>query len=357
MFKNAYFTKSFMSIGRSLSHCFDCQYCRVFGNCTNNYDKIFPTDLSKEFSKIPVAVNLFYGDPFLQLDKTYEILDRLEKDKHEGPVVIITKGLIPEDFNPNYKLDIHFGVSTFGCDSEYDGGSLSRFYRNLETCSKLPYKFSIEYRPIIKDINDSEEYIQRVVDAAAKYDIPIGYCGLQLSPELKQYAKENDIKFESYPECELSMKKFLPNYIHERIRKIADEQNVKIFKKTSCLLAYTHNKERDYNAHYYRPNEVGCYNCPMKDKCFLFKEQNVEVKIKIPFHYELIKKENHVCTLYKQGICKFPSNDCEHIKGKLIHISEPITTSDVRLIKWLTGFTVDADFTEEPFISEKWLHI
>ena len=36
------------------------------------------------------------------------------------------------------------------------------------------------------------------------------------------------------------------------------------------------------------------------------------------------------------------------------HIDEPITTSDVRVIKWLYGVTVDADFTEEPFISSKW---
>ena len=32
-----------------------------------------------------------------------------------------------------------------------------------------------------------------------------------------------------------------------------------------------------------------------------------------------------------------------------------ITTSDVRVIKWLTGYTVDANFYESPEISEAWV--
>lgn len=355
MFTQSYFTKSFMSIGNSLSKCYNCQYCRVMKNSFNNYSSIFPTDLNPVFDNIPVAINLFYGDPFLQTSNTYKILEELEKRNHKGPVVIITKGIIPKNF-PKFNLDIHFGLSTFGIDSQYDGSTLNRFYNNLDTCSELPYKYSIEYRPIIKGINDSDECIERVIKKASEHNIPIGYCGLQLSPDLDIYLKENNIVFESYPGVDLSMKKYLPESMHKTFRDIANEYNVNIFKKTSCMLAFIHGKERDFNAHYYRPNEVGCYNCPMKEKCFGFKENNNAVKIDIPFDYKLVEKENHICTLYKQGICKFPSYDCKNIKGKLIHIDEKITTSDVRLIKWLTGFTVDADFTEEPYISEKWVH-
>ena len=31
-----------------------------------------------------------------------------------------------------------------------------------------------------------------------------------------------------------------------------------------------------------------------------------------------------------------------------------ITTADVRVIKWLTGYTVDADFLESQYINKKW---
>jgi hypothetical protein len=58
--------------------------------------------------------------------------------------------------------------------------------------------------------------------------------------------------------------------------------------------------------------------------------------------------------LYKQGICKFASEDCKNINGKLIKINEWISSSDVRVIKWLTGFTVEAEFDETPYISKKW---
>ena len=59
--------------------------------------------------------------------------------------------------------------------------------------------------------------------------------------------------------------------------------------------------------------------------------------------------------LKQKGICEFPTEDCAHISGNIIHISQPLTTSDVRVIKWLTGYTVDANFYESPKISEAWV--
>ena len=39
----------------------------------------------------------------------------------------------------------------------------------------------------------------------------------------------------------------------------------------------------------------------------------------------------------------------------MLKINESLTTSDVRVIKWLTGMTVDADFEESPYINERWV--
>jgi hypothetical protein len=44
-----------------------------------------------------------------------------------------------------------------------------------------------------------------------------------------------------------------------------------------------------------------------------------------------------------------------NISGTLLTTDRQLTTSDGRLIKWITGFTVDADFVESPYISEDWL--
>ena len=75
----------------------------------------------------------------------------------------------------------------------------------------------------------------------------------------------------------------------------------------------------------------------------------------LPFDYKIINKDKHECILKKKGICEYPTNDCSNIHGKIIKIEDIITTADVRLIKWLTGFTVDANFTESEYMSEKWV--
>lgn len=354
-YKGLYLTKSFFSVGNSTDHCYNCAYCRANDSARYQFGNILPGEVNDEFKKLPIAVNLFYGDPMLQKDSTFDILKRLEYNGHIGPVIIITKGVLPNKF-PKFNLDLHFGLSTFGCDSPYDGSSMERFKNNLKTASSYDdYKFSIEFRPIIRNINDSDECFANVLDLASEYHCGVGYCGLQLSENLRSRLLSEEIVFENYDGVDLGMKKFLPNEIHEKLHKMASERNVNVFKKTSCLLAYTHNLDRDPNAHYYRPNEVGCFNCPLKEKCFTFKE-NIDTSkpLNIPFDYKIVEKENHTCILFKKGICKFPSYDCTHIKGKLIQIDEPISTSDVRVIKWLYGMTVDAPFTEEPWISDVW---
>ena len=115
---------------------------------------------------------------------------------------------------------------------------------------------------------------------------------------------------------------------------------------------------RDYNAHYYRPSELGCNNCVMQEKCKEFKSSlplENDLHDIIPFEYEIINKKDHVCILKQKGICEFPTEDCAHISGNIIHIPQMLTTSDVRIIKWLTGYTVDANFYESPKISEAWV--
>ena len=54
---------------------------------------------------------------------------------------------------------------------------------------------------------------------------------------------------------------------------MAKKFDVPVFRKTSCLISYTHNLNRDYNAHYYRPNEVGCNGCIMESKCKEYKNK------------------------------------------------------------------------------------
>lgn len=160
---------SFYNIGRTLDKCLGCSYCLIKNT---NFENL---ELPKN-KDCAVSVNLFYGDPMLQVDSTIEILERLSQNRHRGKVVIITKGNFEVFPVREWNLDLHIGFSTFGIDNEMDGGSLKQFEKNLMIALKHScIKFHIEYRPIIKNINDDPTF---VMELAEQYNLPVAYGGL-----------------------------------------------------------------------------------------------------------------------------------------------------------------------------------
>lgn len=357
----ALFAKSFYLLGDSLDHCYDCKYCRLNGEKSEDkHYNMLPSEINPIFTNLPVAVNLFYGDPLLQIDNTVNYLRKLEEAEHKGPVIIVTKGDFSKFPDERFNLDLHIAFSTFGVNSYLDGSSMERFENNLKQIElrKNNYKYSIEYRPIVYDVNDTVEAFEKVFTLAKKYNLAVGYSGLQGKPESVKIWQEKKINLQPYPGYKFGHKKIIDDKVVMLFEKMAKYYNVPVFRKTSCLFSYVHGFERDYNAHYYRPNEMGCNNCIMKDKCMNFKKNlslDNNLDEVIPFKYEIINKQKHECILKKKGICEYPTEDCSNISGNVIHISKMLTTSDVRVIKWLTGYTVDADFNDSFLISEDWV--
>jgi len=346
-------------MGASTHTCLGCSYCRVQGE-EYNITK-FPTDLNPAFDTVPVAVNLLYGDPMIQIESTLKILEGLEQRNHKGPVLIVTKGDLTKFPKREFKLDLHIAFSTFGLTHEYDKNSYNNLISNLEYFNKMGFKYrkSLEFRPICNGINDSDEVLDEVFQIARKYDLAIGYSGLQGKPEHAKYWADNNINFKPYPGFKFGHKKSISDEVQAKIIFRSKLYHVPVFSKTSCLISYTHGLERDYNSHYYRPSEMGCTECPMEKTCFDFKNSQTTDKSKfediIPFDFEIIKKEKHECILKTKKICEFPSPDCSNINGHIIKINEKLTTADVRMIKWLTGFTVDADFHESHLLNKKFI--
>ncbi len=357
----ALFAKSFYLLGDSLDHCYDCKYCRLNGEKSEDkHYNILPSEINPIFTNLPVAVNLFYGDPLLQIDNTVNYLRKLEEVEHKGPVIIVTKGDFSKFPDERFNLDLHIAFSTFGVNSYLDGSSMERFENNLKQIElrKNNYKYSIEYRPIVYNVNDTVEAFEKVFTLAKKYNLAVGYSGLQGKPESVKIWQEKKINLQPYPGYKFGHKKIIDDKVVMLFEKMAKYYNVPVFRKTSCLFSYVHGFERDYNAHYYRPNEMGCNNCIMKDKCMNFKKNlslDNNLDEVIPFKYEIINKQKHECILKKKGICEYPTEDCSNISGNVIHISKMLTTSDVRVIKWLTGYTVDANFNDSFLISEDWI--
>lgn len=355
--KNLYITKSFCCLGESLDKCFGCKYCRAEPLSTNNIYNTLPEKINPIFSNMPIVINIFYGDPLLQVEKTKNYLKQLEEVDHKGIVLIITKGKITDLGDLNYNLDIHIALSTIGLTHSVDKVGYKNFLYNLNHLNDYNVKYSCEFRPIMYGINSNEEVIDNLFKLCSQHNLPIGYCGLQASEDLKQYWNDNNIiDFKPFPDYELCVKKPISEECENIINKYSKKYNVPIFKKTSCLLSYVHNLGRDYNAHYYRPNELDCKDCVMFNNCMDFKsKQNdlVDFSELIPFKHIIKKVEGYKCSYY--NMCKFPHNDCTNISGYVIHIDKQITSADLRVIKWLTGYTVKSSFVESAELSKEWM--
>ena len=356
LIKDAYFSKSFYWLGESLDHCFGCQYCRAIPNKKSSYSRL-PSDVNPNFTNLPVVINLFYGDPLLQVDTTKRYLELLEEAKHKGPIIIITKGNLDALGEFSYDLNINIALSTIGKYHSIDKVSMHNFVNNIELLHKLPkVKFSCEFRPIMYGVNDSREVIDNLFEICSRNKLPIGYSGIQGQPDLVQYWKDNNIDLKPFPGYKFSVKKPISQECFDIIKDCSEKYGVPIFKKTSCLVSYTNGLGRDYNAHYYRPNEMNCSDCVMNATCSKFKNSlssNAEnLNSVIPFDFEIVHRINHKCLMH--STCPNPHPDCTKIAGYLVKIDEKITTTDVRVIKWLTGYTVIAPFYESNFVSKKW---
>lgn len=347
--------KSFYCLGQASKTCFKCSYCRAIDTIEGKtiYNTL-PSEINSQFTELPIAINLLYGDPLLQIDSTLNYLHKLEEIGHKGIVTIITKGDFSKFPDIPFNLDLHIAFSTFGKNHEYDGGSWERFVNNLNQIKKRKYnyKYSIEFRPICYGINDDFDTLERVIKVASDYNLCVGYCGLQGKPDIVKYWKENNIQLNPYPNYTFGHKKPLSKEVEENLRELAKKYEVSIFSKTSCLLSFVHNKDRDYNCHYYRPNEVKCDLCPMNDKCS--KAKNTVREIDLPFDFELKHLDNHICSLCKSGKCNYPTAECSKISGLVLKANKELTIADYRVIKWLTGYIVENDFIYNQNLSDFW---
>jgi len=100
--------KSWWEYVHNTSRCFGCAYCILSSRrdlkddggmsgiegFTDREIGEVPSRVSEILSKIPVAINNYFGDPGIQWEDTLSKLENLEKAGHQGPVGIITKSYI-----------------------------------------------------------------------------------------------------------------------------------------------------------------------------------------------------------------------------------------------------------------------
>jgi len=174
-------------MGKSLDKCFGCEYCVVKDYRHENMD--YPDD-----PLVSVSVNMFYGDPMLQVDNTVEVLEGLEKRKHKGKVVLMTKGDFSKMPDRKFDLDLWYGFSTFGIDHKIDGGSIKQFEKNIAIAKKRKINCFIKFAPIMKGINDIDESIKNI----AKHNLPVSYTGMDGGEINRAFVKKLRTKCNAY---------------------------------------------------------------------------------------------------------------------------------------------------------------
>jgi hypothetical protein len=92
----------------------------------------------------------------------------------------------------------------------------------------------------------------------------------------------------------------------------------------------------------------------MEEKCRKFYNEIVDLEPPaLPFNFKKVFKRGHVCPWLHKG-CTSQTKDCSNLSGYFIEIDKPVTTADVRVIKWLTGMTVCSDFVDNTQLSSEW---
>ena len=175
------------------------------------------------WKQLPVSVNCAYGDPLIkqQEQDTTEKLRSLAESGHLAPFGFCTKGVLSEraadlfaglPANPRYV----FRYSLTGLD---EAGY--KFEKRRESILRLgeifgPERVIISPRPIIKDRNDDEATLARIVDVAAETSRVLIIGGLHDAYKHKLVADRVD--------------RFLRNY--------CDSVGVRYFYKSSCSSAF-----------------------------------------------------------------------------------------------------------------------
>lgn len=262
------YRKSGLSLNHIIGCPLDCSYCvrHLFGNFEQRVPKALYTDEEavgilvrhKYFQRDLTPIQLFNRatDPMLPKVKkhTHNVLSLLDGLGLKNNVILITRWKVTNEdchkFNSLKNLNLTVFVTYSGIDSvelepvksEIASESLKTLFKN-----SVNYKVILYWRPVIPGINDSQTSICKV-KMLSRFAHSIVFSGLFYRDEISSYYKENNLP-QLYEKT--MRRKILPEYTEKKILSLLnfDENPVPIFRKTSCGVAYVHQKA-DYNGHY-----------------------------------------------------------------------------------------------------------
>lgn len=353
--------KSFYIMAHNERNCYRCPYCvlscredLIEANLEHSFE--YDNNMPPPISTLPVSINNYFGDPFIQKEDTFKKLRILEKAGHQGIVAIITKSYIDKEIvqrlsGTQLKLQVLYSVS--GTKDNFDGVS---YRKKVESLEKL-INASLYYRPIIAGINDSEEMIEQVLeDYKAIGGSSFSYAGLMGKKSVLNLLMMNGYvpEIPTGHEKWLEDKKLMPEDKKQFLLAKAKELGLNAFMKTSCLASFAAGLSHDYNNHFYRPGQYNCSECGMYGKCKSFRESVTEESTEAildshGIEYESVKKqERGICPSIAK--CSKPSAECYNMKSVFVNMGK-ITRGDESILKWVSGAMVKGNIIESPEVT------
>lgn len=248
-------------------------------------------------TEVPISINN-QTDPLLNdtiFFSTVKILQILERQHVENPILIITKGYMKEDYKKmlqEIKLKIVILYTFSGLSKTMENRDEQLQIETLKMLSELPnIKLVHYYRPVIECLNSNEDIIKHIANIVTKYCRASIISGIRINSYLR--TKLMDLKIELPEKYDPDHKVLLPE-TYQRILNIFKQtkENYPVFKKTSCGVSYILGMP-DYNGHsariyYCNPscvsypicigtNKIGFCNssCPNYERCKAESEKKV----------------------------------------------------------------------------------
>lgn len=296
--------------------------------------------------KIPVAINNYYGDPVLQWTNTVSKVKTLADDGHQGPVGIITKGLITPSMAKELRqtaqdLNLVVLVSISGFSKEIEPIGQSHRYKTIKNLIRAGIPVIGYVRPITPPYNSDEETLEEIFKNTAG----AGCENIVVSGFRGDDAIVNSMQPDEKQEWTLRVKLMSPE-LGQICRRLAGQYGLQMFTRTSCGVAVALGLNRSFNPYYNSPRGAGCGYCPIKDTCGHIEPDTgaMEFVRSLGYDIEYVPNPGQICAVDPANrlSCLSCCTSCFVLK-KAPHIivkNRNIRLGDIAFIRFITGVLV-----------------
>ncbi len=304
------------------------------------YERIY-----ERLSRMPVAVNNFYGDPTLLWENTIEKVERLAEDSHRGPVGILTRGLIDPGMARELRdaaegLSLIGVVSISGLPLKIEPVSTEARYKTIANLREAGIPVLVCVRPIVMSMNGDWETLESLIrgssEAGAKHFVVSGIRGND------EILLRSGLTREELNIYTLRIK-VLPPGMGEFIDEMASRYAVDISTRVACGVSKALDLERCYNHYQASPLLSRCDKCVFKERCRSeVRIDEVSLEIVSRFGYDVVPiiREAHYCSVDPKTRKSCPSccTCCFMQDNTRIEVrNENTTLGDLGFIRFVTG--------------------